>query len=71
MLTRIKRGAYLPWRSRQVALHAFQAWQEAVRAGAEPIIHTATDENCPTHLVVSHGYGVAAVDGKTKNGETP
>jgi hypothetical protein len=53
------RSPRLPWRDRQRERRSRERWQEAVRVARTPIVHTATDENCPTHVVVSHGYGVA------------
>jgi hypothetical protein len=54
---------YLAWRHRLVEQRLREQWQEAVRLARQPIIHTATDENCPTHVVVAHGYGVPGMDG--------
>lgn len=47
MRSAIKTGPYLPWRSRMVAARLRQQWREAAQIALTPIVHTATDENCP------------------------
>ena len=58
----MKPTRYPAWRRRAAAKVARDAWRESARLACQPIIYTATDENCPTRVVVAHASGVKGLD---------